>query len=150
MQINSYSTTTLSSKDLVKTWVVLDAKDQPLGRLASVAASHLIGKYRSDYTPHMDCGSHVIIINVAQIRLSGRKWDRRVYFHLTGYPGSPRRVSARRVFDKDPRRLVARAVKGMLRSNRVGRAQVRHLHVYVDDKHVHQAQQPTVVSLSKQ
>ena len=147
MQINSYSTPSLSAKTLSKSWIVIDAQNHPLGRLASIAALHLIGKHRPDYTPNMDCGDYVIIINASKIQLTGRKWDRRLYFQHTGYPGSQRRVSARHIFDKDPTRLVGHAIRGMLPSNRLGRAQGRHLHIYASTTHTHEAQQPTLLSI---
>ena len=147
MQIVSNRTRSLSASGLEKPWIVLDAAGQSLGRLASVAAYRLIGKHRVDFTPNLDCGDCVVIINASEVRLTGKKWDNREYFSHTGFPGGQRRITPRRLFNQDPRRLIEHAVRGMLPSNSLGRQQYRRLHIYTDASHDHAAQHPQLITL---
>jgi large subunit ribosomal protein L13 len=125
-------------------WYVIDAADQVLGRVASKAATLLTGKNRPQYAPFMVSGNHVIILNAEKIRLTGQKLDSKVYRWHTRYPGGLREVSARRVFESKPDKMVREAVLGMLPKNKLRKRLVRRLKVYLTDQHPHAAQQPQV------
>ena len=133
--------------EVEKKWVVIDAADQPLGRVASKAAYIIRGKHKPIFTPHVDTGDNVIIINAARVKLTGQKWDQKVYYHHSGYPGGIKSITAKEMREKRPANLLKKAVKGMLPKNRLGRALQTNLRVYDNDEHPHQAQQPTAVSL---
>lgn len=128
-------------------WMIVNAEDQPLGRLASKIAKRVRGKHKPDFTPHVNCGDHVIVINAEKVQLTGNKWKNKIYVRFTGYPGGQRFTTAQEEFNKDPRRLIETAVKGMLPKNRLGRQVYRNLHVYVGTKHEHEAQQPKVLNI---
>jgi large subunit ribosomal protein L13 len=140
---------TFSAKkeDVVKKWVVIDAADKPLGRVASKAAYIIRGKHKPIFTPHVDTGDNVIIINAARVKLTGQKWDQKVYYHHTGYPGGIKSVTAKEMREKRPANLLKKAVNGMLPKNRLGRALQTNLRVYDNDEHPHQAQTPDAVSI---
>jgi large subunit ribosomal protein L13 len=140
---------TFSAKkeDVVKKWVVIDAADKPLGRVASKAAYIIRGKHKPTFTPHVDTGDNVIIINAARVKLTGQKWDQKVYYHHTGYPGGIKSVTAKEMREKRPANLLRKAVNGMLPKNRLGRALQTNLRVYDNDEHPHQAQTPDAVSI---
>ena len=133
--------------EVEKKWVVIDAADQPLGRVASKAAYIIRGKHKPIFTPHVDTGDNVIIINAARVKLTGQKWDQKVYYHHSGYPGGIKSTTAKVMREKRPANLLKKAVNGMLPKNRLGRALQTNLRVYDNDEHPHQAQQPTAVSL---
>jgi large subunit ribosomal protein L13 len=133
--------------EVEKKWVVIDAADQPLGRVASKAAYIIRGKHKPIFTPHVDTGDNVIIINAARVKLTGQKWDQKVYYHHSGYPGGIKSTTAKEMREKRPANLLKKAVNGMLPKNRLGRALQTNLRVYDNDEHPHQAQQPTAVSL---
>jgi len=133
--------------EVEKKWVVIDAADQPLGRVASKAAYIIRGKHKPIFTPHVDTGDNVIIINAARVKLTGQKWDQKVYYHHSGYPGGIKSTTAKEMREKRPANLLKKAVNGMLPKNRPGRALQTTLRVYDNDEHPHQAQQPTAVSL---
>ena len=116
----SYKTVSANKATRTKDWVVVDAEGQALGRLASKVAFMLRGKHKPNYTPHVDCGDNVIIINALGVQLSGKKWDAKEYIRHTGYPGGQRSLTAKELFDKNPERLVEKAVKGMLPKNKLG------------------------------
>ena len=152
MDVLSYRTRSLSLSALkegphARAWVLLDADGAILGRLASQVAYLLRGKHKKGYTPHMNGGDDVVVLNVGKIRLSGRKWQDKEYVWHTGYPGGQRRATARDIHQKHPLRLLEKAVKGMLPKNTLGRQCFRHLHLYVDDKHPHGAQKPTTIAV---
>jgi len=130
-------------------WTVIDAQDQVLGRLAARASRVLTGKDSPDYTPHVDHREGVIVVNAEKIRLTGKKWDDKVYRHHTGYPGGLREVSARRLFELQPERLVHEAIRGMLPKTRLGERIATRLKVYVGSEHPHSAQRPATVSLAR-
>jgi len=132
-----------SGKDFQRSWVVLDAENAALGRLASKAARLLMGKHKAIYTPFLDTGDHVVVINAAKVRLTGRKEQQKIYRRHSGYPGGLREVSAANVRQKHPVRLVEEAVSGMLPKTKLGKQMYRKLKVYAGDKHPHQAQKPT-------
>lgn len=123
-------------------WFVVDATDKTLGRLATVVASVLKGKHKPTYTPHVDTGDYVIIINAEKIQLTGKKWDQKLYYKHSGYNGGLTSRTARETMDKFPTRMVEKAVQGMLPHTKLGRAQAKKLFVYAGSEHKHSAQQP--------
>jgi large subunit ribosomal protein L13 len=123
-------------------WFVVDATDKTLGRLATVVASVLKGKHKPIYTPHVDTGDYVIIINAEKIQLTGKKWDQKLYYKHSGYNGGLTSRTARETMDKFPTRMVEKAVQGMLPHTKLGRAQAKKLFVYAGSEHKHSAQQP--------
>jgi large subunit ribosomal protein L13 len=147
MDTLSYKTVSANAKTVTKEWVVLDAKDQVLGRFASQAAMMLRGKHKANFTPHVDCGDNVIIINADKIRLTGRKWTEREYVSHTGYPGGQRFVTPAKLILQKPTAVVEKAITGMLPKNRLGRAIKGNLHIYAGAEHPHAAQQPKAVTL---
>jgi large subunit ribosomal protein L13 len=123
-------------------WFVVDATDKTLGRLATVVASVLKGKHKPTYTPHVDTGDYVIIINAEKIQLTGKKWDQKLYYKHSGYSGGLTSRTARETMDKFPTRMLEKAVQGMLPHTKLGRAQAKKLFVYAGSEHKHSAQQP--------
>lgn len=142
MDHNSYKTSYANKATAEKNWVIVDANAKVLGRLASQVAFVIRGKHKTSYTPHMDCGDHVIVINAAKVRMTGKKWNDRVIFTHSGYPGGQREHTPAMIRAKHPERLVEHAVRGMLPKNRLGRELFRSLHVYAGAEHPHVAQQP--------
>jgi large subunit ribosomal protein L13 len=143
----SYKTVSANAATANKGWVVVDAQSAVLGRFASEVAKILRGKTKPNYTPHVDCGDNVIIINAEKVRLTGRKADEKVYVRHTGYPGGQRISTPRLLNQKSPTILLEKAVRGMLPKNRLGRQMYRNLFVYAGPEHPHQAQQPIEVKL---
>ncbi|MCL6629394.1 MAG: 50S ribosomal protein L13 [Armatimonadetes bacterium] len=140
-------TYTAKPKDITRKWFVIDASGQPLGRLAARVATILRGKHKPMFTPHMDTGDHVIIINAEKIVLTGRgKPDEKIYWH-TQYPGGLRSTTYGKMLEQTPEKLVMRAVKGMLPHNTLGAQMLRKLRVYKGPEHPHQAQQPEVLEI---
>lgn len=148
MDTTSYKTISANSSTVVKDWVVIDAQSAVLGRLASEVAKLLRGKHKPNYTPHVDCGDNVIVINAEKIHLTGNKWDGKTYITHTGYPGGQRSVTAKEKMAKKPTEMVEWAIIGMLPKNRLGKELFRNLHVYAGSEHKHQAQQPKEIKLS--
>ncbi|MCK0132405.1 50S ribosomal protein L13 [Flavobacteriaceae bacterium F08102] len=148
MNTLSYKTVSANKATVTKEWVLVDADGQTLGRLASKVAMLIRGKYKPNYTPHVDCGDNVVIINAEKIKLSGNKWTDKSYIRHTGYPGGQRSLTATELFGKDPSRLVEKAVKGMLPKNKLGSALFRNLYVYAGSEHNQQAQNPTAINLN--
>lgn len=144
----SYKTISVNKATANKKWVLVDAEGQTLGRLASKVAKLLRGKYKPEFTPHVDCGDNVVVINAEKINLTGNKWNDKEYLRYTGYPGGQRVQIARDVLAKHPERLIEKAVKGMLPKNKLGAAILRNLKVYVGTEHKHEAQQPTAINLN--
>lgn len=130
-------------------WTVIDAENQVLGRLAARASMVLTGKNAPDYTPGVDHRDGVIVINAEKIRLTGNKWDSKFYRHHTGYPGGLREISARRLLELHPGRLVEQAILGMLPKNRLGDSLGTRLKVYAGSEHRHAAQRPETISLAR-
>ena len=130
-------------------WYVVDAAGQVLGRLATQVATLLRGKHREQFTPFLDLGDHVIVVNAARVHLTGNKWDQKVYRHFSGYSGGLKEVGARRLQQEKPERIVREAVLGMLPKTKLGRALGKKLIVYAGDTHPHQAQKPEVYSFPK-
>ena len=149
MDTLSYKTVSANKATVTKEWVVVDAEGQSLGRVSSIVAKLLRGKYKPNFTPHVDCGDNVIVTNAAKINLTGKKWSDKSYIRHTGYPGGQRSLSAQELYDKDPTRLVEKAVKGMLPKNKLGSAIFRNLRVYAGSDHGQEAQQPKVINLNE-
>ena len=130
-------------KDVRREWFVIDATDKVLGRLATECARRLRGKHKPEYTPHIDTGDHIVVVNADKIKVTGTKMDDKVYHRHTGYPGGVRSIVLKDLLAKHPERVVEKAVKGMLPKNPLGRAMFKKLHVYAGANHKHAAQQPT-------
>jgi ribosomal protein L13 len=145
----SYKTVSANKTTANKEWVVVDAAGQPLGRIASKVAKILRGKHKTNFTPHVDCGDNVIVLNAGQVALSGNKWADKEYIWHTGYPGGQKSLTAEELQKKDSLRLIEHAVRGMLPKNRLGRAILKNLHVYEGSEHKHEAQQPKVINLNE-
>jgi large subunit ribosomal protein L13 len=144
----SYKTISANKKTVNKEWLLVDAEGQTLGRLATKVAKILRGKYKPEFTPHVDCGDNVVIINAAKVSLSGNKWDDKQYIRYTGYPGGQRVQTARELLDKKPEALVEKAVKGMLPKNKLGADLFRNLRVYAGTEHGQEAQKPKAINLN--
>ncbi len=129
-------------EDLVRNWYVIDADGENLGRLATKVANVLRGKHKPTYTPHIDCGDYVIIVNASKVNLTGNKLDQKIYYNHSGYTGGLRERTARVMKENYPVEMVERAVKGMLPKGRLGRQMYKKLFVYAGNEHPHQAQQP--------
>ncbi len=140
-------TYTLKEKDIQREWYVVDAAGKTLGRLATEIAKILRGKHKPYYTPHMDCGDYVIVVNADKIRVTGRKLDQKMYYWHSGYPGGLKSVTLRRQLQTHPERVLQAAVRGMLPKNRLGRKMFKKLKVYASPEHPHQAQQPKPLEL---
>lgn len=148
MDTLSYKTKSTNNATADKQWVLVDAANSKvLGRMASEVAKMIRGKHKPGYTPHVDCGDNVIVINCDKIRLTGKKWTDRVYLSYTGYPGGQKAITPRELKAKSSTLLVERAVRGMLPKNRLGRSLFNNLYVYEGAEHPHEAQQPTVKEL---
>jgi large subunit ribosomal protein L13 len=143
----SYKTVSANKDTVNKEWVIIDAEGAVLGRLASVVAFILRGKNKTDFTPHVDCGDNVIVINADKVSLSGTKWSDKEYVRYTGYPGGQRFTTAEEMLKKNPIGLVEHAVRGMLPKNRLGRAIFKNMHVYAGASHPHEAQKPRKIEL---
>ncbi len=148
MNTLSYKTVSANSATVTKEWVLVDADGQTLGRLASKVAKLIRGKYKPNFTPHVDCGDNVVIINAEKIVLTGNKMADKTYIRHTGYPGGQRSLTAQEMYDKDPTRLVEKAVKGMLPKNKLGSALFRNLYVYAGAEHSQEAQKPKSINLN--
>jgi large subunit ribosomal protein L13 len=143
----SYKTISANRQTVEKNWVVVDASNQILGRFSSQVVNILTGKNKTNYTPNVDCGDNVIVINAEKVRLTGKKLTDKVYTRHTGHPGGQRFATPKELFAKDGRKVVEMAIKGMLPKNRLGSKLYRNLYVYAGSEHPHQAQNPTTVEL---
>jgi len=141
----SYKTVSANKRTVDKQWIVVDAEGEILGRLSSEIAKVIRGKHKPSYTPHVDCGDNVIVINADKVRLTGKKLGDKEYVRYTGYPGGQRFISPKELMAKHPERVIEKAVRGMLPKNRLGRALFRNLFVYAGSEHPHAAQNPTTV-----
>jgi large subunit ribosomal protein L13 len=135
------------AEDIERKWFVVDAQGQTLGRLATRIATVLRGKHKPVYTPHLDCGDYVIVVNADKIHVTGQKLEQKTYYRHSGYPGGLRQVSLRRQLQVHPDRVIEAAVRGMLPHNRLGRKMFKKLKVYAGPTHPHAAQQPTALEL---
>lgn len=147
MDTQSYKTLSANTSTVEKKWYVVDANGEVLGRLASRVATILRGKHKPSFTPHVDCGDNVIVINADKIRLTGNKINDKEYIRHTGYPGGQRSIVAKDLLQKHPTRLVEEAVRGMLPKNSLGRQIFAHLRVYEGAEHKHDAQSPETLTL---
>ncbi|MBT8281620.1 MAG: 50S ribosomal protein L13 [Muriicola sp.] len=148
MDTLSYKTVSANKATVQKQWLLVDADGQTLGRLASKVAIILRGKNKPNFTPHVDCGDNVIIINAEKVQLSGNKWEDKTYIRHTGYPGGQRSMTAEELKAKNPASVVERAVKGMLPKNKLGAELFRNLKVYAGAEHQQEAQKPTTIKLN--
>ena len=130
-------------------WYVIDATDKPLGRVATLAATYLRGKNKPTFTPHIDCGDNIIIINAEKVLLTGNKEEKKIYYNHSMYQGGLRERTAKEMRERYPEEMVERAVKGMLPHNRLGRQMYKKLFVYKGSEHKHEAQKPEVLELSR-
>lgn len=148
MDTLSYKTISANKATVNKEWFLVDAEGETLGRFASKVAKILRGKNKPNFTPHVDCGDNVVVINAEKIELSGKKWSDKQYIRHTGYPGGQRVQTAQELMDKRPIALIEKAVKGMLPKNKLGRAIYRNLYVYVGSEHNQEAQKPKKIDLN--
>jgi large subunit ribosomal protein L13 len=140
-------TFTLRKEDVERKWYVVDADGQILGRLASKIASVLRGKHKETFTPHIDMGDHIVVVNADKIRVTGRKVEQKTYYHHTGHPGGLQTEKYEKLIQEHPDRIIRRAVWGMLPHNRLGRKLIKKLKIYASPEHPHQAQQPEVMTI---
>lgn len=148
MDTLSYKTVSANKATVTKEWVLVDARDEVLGRLASKVAYLLRGKHKTNFTPHVDCGDNVIIINADKVRLTGKKMTDKEYVSHSGYPGGQKTITPKELLDKNPVAVVEKAVKGMLPGNRLGSELFRNLFVYAGEEHKQEAQQPKKINLN--
>lgn len=148
MDTRVYKTVSANAATVDKQWLIIDAEGQALGRLCSTVASMLRGKHKVNFTPHVDCGDNIVIINAEKISLSGAKWDNKQYVRHSGYPGGQRFRTAREQHTRNPISLVEKSVKGMLPKNKLGRALFKNMFVYAGAEHSQQAQQPQEFKLN--
>ena len=149
MNTQSYKTVSATPATVNKEWVVIDATDLALGRLASRVALILRGKNKPCFTPHIDCGDNVIILNADKVKLSGKKMTDKVYVRYTGHPGGQRFSTPKEILAKKPTELVRMAVKGMLPKNRLGSKLLNNLYLYQGSEHPHEAQKPKTITLNE-
>lgn len=147
MNTLSYKTVSANTETSGKKWLLVDAEGQTVGRLASKVAKLIRGKHKVNFTPHADCGDNVIIINAEKVSFSGTKLVNKEYIRYTGYPGGQRSLTAQEILQKQPQRLIEKAVKGMLPKNTLGRQLFTNLKVYVGSEHKQEAQKPVVMNL---
>ena len=148
MDTLSFKTVSVNKATAQKEWVVVDATDMVLGRLCTRVAKLLRGKYKPSFTPHVDCGDNVIIINADKVRLTGNKWNGRVYYRHTGHPGGQREFTPADLLAKSPERLIKKVVKGMLPKNRLSGQLMGNLYVFGGAEHNKQAQQPKQIDIN--
>lgn len=144
----SFKTVSVNKATAQKEWVLIDATDLVLGRMGSKVAKLLRGKYKPSFTPHVDCGDNVIIINAEKVKLTGNKWTDRIYLSHTGYPGGQRDITPARLMEKSPEKLLKKVVKGMLPKNRLGAKQLGNLYIFAGAEHNMEAQKPKVIDLN--
>jgi len=137
------------SNEIERGWYLIDARGKVLGRLAAEIANILRGKNKPTFTPHVDTGDFVIVVNAGEVKLTGNKWAAKMYYHHTGYPGGIKSISAEKLRDKKPEELIRHAVKGMLPKNRLGRKMFKKLKVYAGAEHPHAAQQPQAMQVGE-
>ena len=135
------------AEEVSRDWYVVDAADKTLGRLASEVAHRLRGKHKAEYTPHVDTGDYIVVVNAEKVKVTGAKTTDKMYHHHTGYPGGLKSISFEKLIDKAPERVIQNAVKGMLPKNPLGRAMFKKLKVYAGSEHPHGAQQPQALNI---
>lgn len=144
----SYKTVSANSNTVDKKWLLVDVAGLPLGRAASAVASLLRGKHKPNFTPHVDCGDNIIVLNSDKIILTGQKWKQKQYIRHTGYPGGQRNLSAEQIHKKNNTRLIEKSIKGMLPKNKLGAELFRNLRVYPGDQHQQEGQNPTNININ--
>ncbi|MGB1043661.1 MAG: 50S ribosomal protein L13 [Flavobacteriaceae bacterium] len=149
MDTLSYKTISAKATTVDKQWLLVNAEGETLGRLASKVAKLLRGKHKPNFTPHVDCGDNVVIINAEKIVLKGKKATDKVYIRHTGYPGGQKTTTSQALFQQQPERIIENAVKGMLPKNRLGSELFRNLRVYAGDQHQQEAQKPVEINLNE-
>ncbi|NVO20081.1 MAG: 50S ribosomal protein L13 [Bacteroidetes bacterium] len=147
MNTLSYRTLTPKAGDINKEWLLVDAENEVVGRLATKVAALLRGKYKTNYTPHLDCGDNVIVINAEKIRFTGAKMGDKEYIHYSGYPGGQKKATPAEILRKKPQYIVEEAIRGMLPKNRLGAELFRNLRVFVGSGHDHEAQKPRLINI---
>jgi large subunit ribosomal protein L13 len=148
MDTLSFKTVAANKATVHKEWVVVDADGQILGRMCTKIAKLLRGKYKPDFTPNVDCGDNVIVINADKVRMTGNKWNDRVYVRYTGFPGGQREMTPAQMLEKGADRLLRKVVKGMLPKNRLGNKLINNLHIFAGAEHNMQAQQPKQIDIN--
>lgn len=148
MDTLSYKTISANKETVTKEWVVVDATDQILGRFCSKVAKLARGKYKPNFTPHVDCGDNVIIVNADKIKMTGNKWNERISLTFTGYPGGQREWTPKRMQEKGSKRLFQKVLKGMLPKNKLGNKILGNIYIYDGPDHPHQAQTPKVIDIN--
>ena len=149
LESNSFKTISIRKEDIQKKWFLVDASEQTLGRMCSKIAKILRGKHKASFTPHVDCGDNVVVINASKINLTGNKWSDKKYISYPGYPGGQRIKTAQQVYDKNPSIIIEKAIKGMLPKNKLGAAIFKNLKVYNKEIHKQEAQNPQPINLNK-
>ena len=147
MDTLSYKTKSAKKEEVERQWYIVDAEGEVVGRLCSKIALVLRGKHKPSYTPHVDCGDYVIVINADKVRFTGAKWDQKEYITFSGYPGGQKRTKAGEMMDKKPHLIVENAVRGMLPKTKLGRAMIKKLFVYTGSEHPHAAQKPEALNI---
>ncbi len=143
----SYKTQSLRKEDVQRDWYIVDAEGKTVGRLCTTIATMLRGKHKPNYTPHVDGGDYIIVINAEKVQFSGDKWKSKEYLRYSGYPGGLKRRTANEMLEKKPEAILEKAVRGMLPKTRLGRAVFKKLYVYTGSEHPHTAQQPKTLSI---
>ena len=143
MNTLSYKTKSANAASVERKWHVIDVEGEVVGRVASKIATVLRGKHKPDFTPHFDNGDHVIVVNAEKVRFTGEKLTDKVYLRHTGYPGGQRKATPRDLMARKPERVLEMAIRGMLPRTKLGRAQIKKLHLHVGPEHTHSAQKPT-------
>ena len=144
-----HTTASLKPAEVEKKWIVIDAKDAVVGRLATFIAMRLRGKHRPDYTPHVDCGDYVVVVNADKVKFTGRKLDQKIYYRHTGHPGGIKQRTAGQILDgRFPERVLEKAVERMVPRGPLGRQQMRNLRIFKGTEHPHEAQNPTVLDVA--
>ncbi len=139
-------TCSVKPADITKKWVIVDATNQSVGRIASEVARVLRGKDKANFAPHLDCGDQVVVINASKVKLTGRKWDEKVYYSHSTYIGGIKAIKAKDLLIKHPSRILSFAIRGMLPKTKLGRKMMTNVRVYPDAQHPHEAQKPTVLA----
>ena len=148
MDTLSYKTVSANKNTVTKEWVLVNAENQTLGRLASEVAKLLRGKHKPNFTPHVDCGDNVVVINAEKVRLTGNKWDAKQYIRHSGYPGGQSSLTAKELMERKPTAMFEKAVKGMLPKNKLGAELFRNLYVYEGEEYEQKAQKPKEIKLN--
>ena len=147
MNTRSYKTRSVKKEEVERQWFVIDGEGEIVGRMATKIATILRGKHKPTYTPHVDTGDNIIIVNAEKVRFTGQKWEQKEYQRFSGYPSGQKRRTAKEMLEKKPIEIIEHAVRGMLPKNRLGRQMFRKLHVYVGSEHPHAAQKPESLNI---